>query len=617
MDVVPRRVHQRAAVVEVQQVRPPRRLERERVVERAEGRRHLVGARLALEGGDVVEEVGREGRRLLLARGAGVRHGGGGVARGAVLCCRHAQKFRAAELADISRSTLRSTRLCAEYESAAERALSLEILTRRTLSTHHNDRRQVPLLRHLRRQTPRARALGPAPGPSGALVDLSDEEDVRVAFVSHHGFGHPDPPPRSRQRVVRRLRWARRSCTTPDLRARLRPSVLFGEGGAEKLAFYFWIDYLSIPQPGAEGEQPKTWEPTMVERRGHASRRGRLSARTLLRGAGSAREAAAWRRRSTRSPRSSRVASDHLAHAAGAVPSTLRRVLRLQLWRTRGWCRMEARRSSRRATTNLMLIGSPSAIENDEGLEYFQPCDIVKLSVAQGTFTQESDRPKVNKTIKAMLVTKLDAYEKSGNYTLMRLLLAFAPAFLARRLSRASLTKKTRRPSEDSAPASVATSSSGACAGANVAEAAWQNRRDAPHARGGARRPRGGPGSLRSPTPRCCARRGRTACPATRRSTRSSPTTARHCSSPPPPSPRRRARGAPRRRRRREGRRAVRLRRGRVPPPGLRDRRQGREHQVLVDAYPEYVSSVPSFALARSTSRPRRASTSTRWWRCC
>ena len=148
-------------------------------------------------------------------------------------------------------------------------------------------------------------------------------------------------------------------------------------------------------------------------------------------------------------------------------------------WRTRGWCRMEFA-ASKLATGDdkpVMLIGSPSAIENDEGLEYFQPCDIVKLSVAQGTFTQESDRPKVNKTIKAMLVTKLDAYEKSGNYTLMRLLLAFAPAFLPPEdAADLTLKKKARRPSEDSAPASAVDELKRRVRWrGDVAEAAWQN----------------------------------------------------------------------------------------------------------------------------------------------
>ena len=240
------------------------------------------------------------------------------------------------------------------------------------------------------------------------------------------------------------------------------------EEWTEKLgggAFDFWIDYLSISQPAAEGEQPKSWEPTMAEPSpGHAGT-----------AAGNG-HAPLEKRCSDHRLGASEVAAQ-LTAAVDSIPAFITACSEMWVltppvqhcdqgdvccdfntWRTRPTPRMEFA-CSKLATGDdkpVMLIGSPSAIENDEGLEYFQPCDIVKLSVAQGTFTQESDRPKVNKTIKAMLVTKLDAYEKSGNYTLMRLLLAFAPAFLCPEdAADLTLKKKTRRPSEDSAPASA------------------------------------------------------------------------------------------------------------------------------------------------------------------
>ena len=330
----------------------------------------------------------------------------------------------------------------------------------------------------------------------GALVDLSDEEDARVAFVSHQwtGFGHPDPSGaqlRHLQRVVRRLRngeldvnnhmileliYGFQECTTAE-----EWTAKLGGG-----AFYFWIDYLSIPQPAAEGEQPKSWEPTMAEPSpGHAGT-----------AAGNG-HAPLEKRCSDHRLGASEVAAQ-LTAAVDSIPAFITACSEMWVltppvqhcdqgdvccdfntWRTRGWCRMEFA-ASKLATGDdkpVMLIGSPSAIENDEGLEYFQPCDIVKLSVAQGTFTQESDRPKVNKTIKAMLVTKLDAYEKSGNYTLMRLLLAFAPAFLPPEdAADLTLKKKTRRPSEDSAPASAVDELKRRVRWrGDVAEAAWQN----------------------------------------------------------------------------------------------------------------------------------------------
>ena len=329
----------------------------------------------------------------------------------------------------------------------------------------------------------------------GALVDLSDEEDARVAFVSHQwtGFGHPDPSGaqlRHLQRVVRRLRNGEL-----DVNNHMILELIYGfqecttaEEWTEKLGggFYFWIDYLSIPQPAAEGEQPKSWEPTMAEPSpGHAGT-----------AAGNG-HAPLEKRCSDHRLGASEVAAQ-LTAAVDSIPAFITACSEMWVltppvqhcdqgdvccdfntWRTRGWCRMEFA-ASKLATGDdkpVMLIGSPSAIENDEGLEYFQPCDIVKLSVAQGTFTQESDRPKVNKTIKAMLVTKLDAYEKSGNYTLMRLLLAFAPAFLPPEdAADLTLKKKTRRPSEDSAPASAIDELKRRVRWrGDVAEAAWQN----------------------------------------------------------------------------------------------------------------------------------------------
>ena len=130
---------------------------------------------------------------------------------------------------------------------------------------------------------------------------------------------------------------------------------------------------------------------------------------------------------------------------------TLTLTLSLTLSLSLSKCRMEFA-ASKLATGEdkpVMLIGatqsqaaSTSHAQNDEGLEYFQPCDIVKLSAHQGAFTQGADRPKVSAILKAMLAAKLDAYEKSANFTLMRLLLAFAPVFIPK----ADVADLMRRP---------------------------------------------------------------------------------------------------------------------------------------------------------------------------
>ena len=295
----------------------------------------------------------------------------------------------------------------------------------------------------------------------GELVDLSDEADADVAFVSHQwtGFGHPDPSGaqlRHLQRVVRRLRNGEL-----DVNNNLFLELIYGfqacrtaEEWAEKLgggSFHFWIDYLSIPQPTAEGEQPAAWEPTMAAPPpGHA---GGLDKAALKRQASSDHRLVA-------SPLAAQ-----LTDAVDSIPSFITSCSEMWVltppvvhcddadvccdfnsWRTRGWCRMEFA-ASKLATGEdkpVMLIGTSA--QNDEGLEYFQPCDIVKLSAHQGTFTQGSDRPKVSAIIKAMLTTKLDAYEKSANFTLMRLLLAFAPVFIPK-ADVADLMRKARRPS--------------------------------------------------------------------------------------------------------------------------------------------------------------------------
>ena len=300
----------------------------------------------------------------------------------------------------------------------------------------------------------------------GELLDLSDGEmDADVAFVSHQwtGFGHPDPSGaqlRHLQRVVRRLRNGEL-----DVNNNVILELIYGfqscrtaEEWAEKLGgggFYFWIDYLSIPQPTAEGEQPAAWEPTMAAPPpGHAG--GLDKAAALTRQASSDHRLLAT------------PLAAQLTDAVDSIPSFITACSEMWVltppvvhcdevdvccdfnsWRTRGWCRMEFA-ASKLATGEdkpVMLIGAAQCqAQNDEGLEYFQPCDIVKLSAHQGTFTQDSDRPKVSAIIKAMLTSKLDAYEKSANYTLLRLLLAFAPVFIPK-ADVADLMRKARRPS--------------------------------------------------------------------------------------------------------------------------------------------------------------------------
>ena len=85
----------------------------------------------------------------------------------------------------------------------------------------------------------------------GDLVDLSDEEEVSVAFISHEwtGFGHPDPSGaqlRHLQRVVRRLRNGELGVSNNAILEMLYnfQNTITAQEWQEKLggAFFLWID---------------------------------------------------------------------------------------------------------------------------------------------------------------------------------------------------------------------------------------------------------------------------------------------------------------------------------------------------------------------------------------
>jgi predicted SAM-dependent methyltransferase len=94
---------------------------------------------------------------------------------------------------------------------------------------------------------------------AGVLKEITDDNDVEVIFISHQwtAFNHPDPSNEQLehlQRVIRKLMsWKIAIKENAFMNLVYQSSV--GMTGAEWKAklpgMYLWIDYISIPQPGA------------------------------------------------------------------------------------------------------------------------------------------------------------------------------------------------------------------------------------------------------------------------------------------------------------------------------------------------------------------------------
>ena len=94
---------------------------------------------------------------------------------------------------------------------------------------------------------------------AGKLREISDEDDVEVMFISHQwtAFNHPDPGGeqlQSLQRLIRTLMEGKTEVSSNFMLNAMYNSKMGMTGKEWKArlpAMYLWIDYISIPQPGA------------------------------------------------------------------------------------------------------------------------------------------------------------------------------------------------------------------------------------------------------------------------------------------------------------------------------------------------------------------------------
>ena len=247
---------------------------------------------------------------------------------------------------------------------------------------------------------------------SGKVKEMGDKAEV--LFCSHQwvSFTHPDPNGDQLRALQTRIRNLMKGKTKTKSNFWLEavykfPMVTTGKEWAARLPnMYIWLDYLSIPQPGAGAGTESS-----DHRQGQGDLVAQLTAAVNSIPSYIARSSMMW------------IVVPPVNHASldGAICD-------FTSWRRRGWCRMEFAASKLCAGDDmpLMIVNSPTAPP-----EYFNPCDIFKLCAARGDFTVDSDRDAVNETLTKMLKAKVEAYGKE-DITVARLLQVFSPLFVPR-----------------------------------------------------------------------------------------------------------------------------------------------------------------------------------------
>jgi len=295
----------------------------------------------------------------------------------------------------------------------------------------------------------------------GKVIEIVDATKQEVLFCSHQwvSFEHPDPASEqlhALQLVIKKLMAGKTDVTS---NAMLEAVYQFGmkTEGAEWAArlphMYLWIDYLSIPQPGALVSAASETLVHELDANGDGIVStaelvdAQLSTTTQHGSATSDHRLMAVNETSADAQIACLVAQ--LKAAVDSIPSYIERssmmwvvvppvahrsvqgaVCDFASWRKRGWCRMEFAACKLACGEDMPLMVIKSAIDAPE---FYNPCDVFKLCPARGDFSVASDRDKVNATLVTMLEAKATYYEtKCADLTLARLLKAFAPVFVPR-----------------------------------------------------------------------------------------------------------------------------------------------------------------------------------------
>ena len=261
---------------------------------------------------------------------------------------------------------------------------------------------------------------------SGKVKQMGEADEV--IFVSHQwcSFSHPRNQLRPRatssrasssmalQTQIRTLMKGKTAVQSDyALDGGYQYSMLTtGKEWAKQLPnMYLWVDYCSIPQPGAAAGGVHAAQHS-DHREGEGDLVAQLKAAVNSIPSYLARSTMMW------------ILVPPVNHESleGAICD-------FNSWRKRGWCRLEFAASKLCAGDDMpcMVITSATATP-----EYCAPCDIFKLCAGRGDFTVDSDRDAVNDTLTKMLrAAKVEQYAKE-DITLSRMMQVFSPLFVPR-----------------------------------------------------------------------------------------------------------------------------------------------------------------------------------------
>ena len=258
----------------------------------------------------------------------------------------------------------------------------------------------------------------------GLLVRVTDKlpTSTAILFASHQwtAFTHPDPSGeqlRTLQQVLVGLREGRLRTETSaflELGYNYHRHTTQEEWAQLLDEGLLWIDYFSVPQPLAASTHAAP--PRELRRQStHSDHRVAASADPLV---------------------------EQLKAAVASIPSYVERstlmlafvppvphadldgvVCDFHSWRSRGWCRMEMGAASL-ADRELPVLVVKDALQSPE---FICPTAFMGMPAAKGNFSVQSDRDVVLAVLQRMVDAKAAHYEASGELTLMRLLLCFAP----------------------------------------------------------------------------------------------------------------------------------------------------------------------------------------------
>lgn len=216
---------------------------------------------------------------------------------------------------------------------------------------------------------------------------------------------------------------------------------------------YMWIDYISIPQPGAVIAAEATTMSDELRAELDKDGDGQITREEML---NSPEKKTVIEEQDHRKIQSTddkiRELIEGLKGAVDSIPSYIERSSQMWIlvppvkhanldasvcdfnsWRNRGWCRMEFAAAKLAVGEDMPLMVIKSTVDmSQDGVQYFNPCDTFKLCASKGDFSVESDRDNVNATLGKMVHAKARYYEGRGDPTLSRLVQCFTPVFVPR-----------------------------------------------------------------------------------------------------------------------------------------------------------------------------------------